>query len=352
MRRLPVRLLSVLGRILAARSVCVAHSHAAGHVGHAHTDESAHGAHAAFIGGCVADTVGGSVRQNAHTHFRIAHHSAHLYFLQFRFVFFVGLHAVYAEGNYFDAAQVTPLGRQNVIQGVCQFHGAHRQFGIIDALCGNFTECRLQCSQQFGFQLAVPLAPQVLVGSVAGNGGIEQDRVNDLVAVFAKAADTYQQGTSGVLFNNLEGNFRRGAVFVADNFFCVEVVNALILTGIAAEGKTFTHPLEYLDYAFFQVAGKYRRLCGFVIGVFAGFSAQVNYLALFHDHHALANVDRDHGTVGDDVVFPAGIGAAALAAGPFLALAHQHIRCHAVAVKILFPLVGQYAANGAHACFN
>ena len=191
-----------------------------------------------------------------------------------------------------------------------------------------------------------------MVGSITGNRGIEQDRVHDFVAVFAEAADANQQAAAGIFFNYLKGNFRRGTVFIADNFFRVEVINTLILTGIAAEGKTFTHALEYLDYAFFQVACENRRLCGFVIGVFAGFSAKVNDFALFHDHHTLAYVNRDHGAVGNDVVFGAGVGAAALAADPFLAFAHQNVRGHAVAVKVLFPLVGQYAANGAHACFN
>ena len=186
--------LSVLGRILTCRTICITHGHATGHVGHAHADKRAHRSHAAaFIGSCAADTVGSGIRQYAQTHFRIAHHSAHLYFLELRFVFFVSFDTVHTEGNDFNATQVTPLGRQHIIQGIGQFHGTHRQFGIIDTLCGNFTECRLQRSQQFGFQLAVPLAPQVLVGSITGNRGIEQDRIHDFVAVFAEAAYTNQQ---------------------------------------------------------------------------------------------------------------------------------------------------------------
>ena len=67
---------------------------------------------------------------------------------------------------------------------------------------------------------------------------------------------------------------------------------------------------------------------------------------------ALAAVDVDFGTVGNNIVFSAGIGTAIMGTGPLLPLHHKNVGGHAVAVKKLLPLVGQYAAGGTHGCFD
>ena len=153
-----------------------------------------------------------------------------------------------------------------------------------------------------------------------------------------------------VAVHHAEGDGRRGAELVFHDLLGVEVVDALILAGVAAEGKALADQLEGVLDAFAQLAGEDAGLGGGVIDEFAGLGADLNDLALFHDDHALAVGHGDQGAVGDDVVVALGVGGTA--GDALLALDDQHVLVDRVAVEKLLPLISQHAADCADARRN
>ena len=218
----------------------------------------------------------------------------------------------------------------------------------LDQLSAELGKSRCQGHEQFAFHLAVQGFPAVFVEIVPGHVGIEQDGVRDPVAVFPEAPEPDGQHLASGIILHLEGDFAGGPVFVPDQFLGIEIVYPLILTGIPAEGEPFPQLFENVLHIVFQIPGEDGRFSAFVVGVFPRFCTQIHHLAVFHDHHALAVVHSDPGSVADDVVV-ALVGAPA--PGPFLAFHHQDVRCH-LAVEKLFPLIGQHAAYSAHPCFD
>ena len=69
--------------------------------------------------------------------------------------------------------------------------------------------------------------------------------------------------------------------------------------------------------------------------------SDLNDLALVDDDHTLAFIDRDHGSVGNDVITSLGVGASA--ASGVSALADKDVRSERIAIEILFPLIGENA---------
>ena len=61
--------------------------------------------------------------------------------------------------------------------------------------------------------------------------GVEENRVADAVAVFAEAANGDVDVDARALVDDAERNRRRRTVFVADELFGIEVVDALVLRG-------------------------------------------------------------------------------------------------------------------------
>ena len=223
------------------------------------------------------------------------------------------------------------------------------QRAVADAHVGDLRKRGLKRRQQLGLELAVNL--------VAGKGGldvaadvrIEQHGVGDAVAVFAEAADGNVEiyARSGVY--NAERHRRGRAVLVADKLLGVEVVNALILGGDAAEGEALAHRLEHLlDVRGETAAREDRRLGGDVVDIFARLGADVHDLALLDDHHALPVRHGDDGAVGYDVVQTV-VGAAGNA---LAALDRQHVGGQRLAVEIFLPLIGKNAASRTQCCFN
>ena len=152
---------------------------------------------------------------------------------------------------------------------------------------------------------------------------------------------------AGTLIHDAERNGRRRAVLVADKLLGVYVVDSLILGDLAAEGEALADGLEHLEYALSQLAGEDGRLGGGVVDVLAGNGAEVDDLALLDDEHALSVRDGDNGAVGDDVVI------ASVAAGGFLyALGGKNVHGDSLAIEILLPLIGEYAACGRERCGN
>ncbi len=94
----------------------------------------------------------------------------------------------------------------------------------------------------------------------------------------------------------------RRAELVVDQLLGVEIVDPLILSGVAAVSKALADRLEGLLDALAEVAREDRRLGRAVVCKFAGLGADLDDLALLDDDHALTVGDGDAGTVRYDVV--------------------------------------------------
>ena len=242
------------------------------------------------------------------THIRITESSVALEFLDHLLVFFVRCYAGYAEGNDLDTADILPLGRKDFVQCIRHFRGMAGQRRITDSHVADLCECRLQSSQKLGLQLAVNAITGVNITDIAHDALIEQKRVGNLIAVFAKALDADIHIKTDIAVYNTERNGIGGTVFVADDFLGVEVINTLIICRVTAERETLADYFEGLDDALAEFACENARFSRSIIGVCTGFCAKVHNFSLLHDDHALSVSNCDHGTVRDNVVISLCVG--------------------------------------------
>ena len=204
--------------------------------------------------------------------------------------------------------------------------------------------------EQLGFELAVEPVTGEAVGDVAADVGVEEDRVADAVAVFAEAADGDVDVDARALVDDAERHRRRRTVFVADELLGIEVVDALVLGRLTAEGEALADVFEGGEDVLAQLAAEQRRLRRGIVFEFAGLRAELGDLALIDDDHALAVGNRDDGAVGDDVV--RALRVAAAAGGPLLAADSHDAFRKRITIEILKPLIGHHAARGAQSCFD
>ena len=265
-------------------------------------------------------------------------------------VFLVGLHGGNAEALDLYAAIITPLGAELFLQGLCQLLGVAHHCRIADAHGRDPCKGRLQSREQLALELAVDLHAVIALGEIAADIGVEQQRIDYLVAVFSKAANADVDVDAGPFVHHTEGDGRRSAVLVADELLGVEIVHPLILGRLAAEGETLADGLEGVPNALSQRAGKNAGLCGGVIGKFTRLRADLHDLALLHDEHALSVRYGDDRAVGNDVIASLGVGGAA--GLPLLSLDRNGVGRNCLAVEILLPLICQNAAQRADARFN
>ena len=334
---------------LLSRQACHGLVHPCPHIScHVHTHES-EGRSGSLVGSRHPHGIGGRIHHAPQGHPGIVPEGhAHLGLLDLCFIRFVGFDVADPEGNDFDAPEIPPFLAQHIVEGVGQFKSVGHDFRIVDPLGTEFGKGRCQSHEQFAFHLAVQGLPFVHVVIIPAHVGVEQDGVSDPVAVFSEAPEPDGEHLTGGVILHLEGDFTGSAVFVPDQFLGVEVIHPLVLAGVPAVGEPFPHLFEDVLHIVFQVPGEDGGFGAFVVGVFPRFRTQVHHLAAFHDHHALAVVHGNPGSVADDVVV-ALVGAPA--PGPLPALHHQDVRCH-LAIKELFPLVGQNAANRAQSRFD
>ena len=224
------------------------------------------------------------------------------------------------------------------------------QRAVTDAHVGNLGKSGLQSGHQLGFEHTVDLVAAIALGHVAADIGIEQQGIDDLVRELAVAADGNIDVQADILIHDAEGHGIGRAVLVADDLLGVEIVNTLILGRIAAEGKALADGLEGVEDGLAEAARKERRLGRGIVLVFAGLGAELDDLALLDDDHALAVIDGDQRTVGNDIVLALGVGRTGGSALP--ALLHQDILIQRVAVEILAPLIRKHAAHSAADGFN
>ena len=267
-----------------------------------------------------------------------------MHLLDHLLVFLVRLHGRDAEGHDLKAAAVTPLRRELLVERLGDLARVAGQRRVADAHIADARERRLQRREQLALELTVDRVAGVGLGDVAADVGVKQQRVRDAVAVLAEAADGDVDVDAGALVHHAERHRARRAVLVAGQLLGVEIVDALILRGLAAEGEALADVLEHLTDALTEVSGKDRRLGGRVVGVLARLGADLDDLALLDDEHALTVGDGDARAAGDDVLIAVRV--ARTAGGFLLSLDRQHVGRQRLAGEKFFPLVGHDTAGG------
>ena len=268
-----------------------------------------------------------------------------LQLLDHLFVLLVGLHAGNTEGDDLHTAEITPLARQLLVEGVGQLKRMTGESGIADAHFADLCKRGLKRGQQLRLHLTRDIFSLIVLADIAAYVGVKQQRILQSDAVLAEAADADVYVDAGPLIHHPERNGAGRTVLIARQLLGVEVVDALILGGLAAEGKALADVHKYVLYVFAQIAEEDARLCGHIVGVFARLGAHIHHLALLHDKHTLTVGNGDHAAVGDDVVITLGV--AGTARDLLSSLNRQHIRGDGFAIKVFPPLVGHNAAGRA-----
>ena len=249
-----------------------------------------------------------------------------------------------AESNVhdLDAAELAPLCGEGLV------HCGFKLGVVVDDLVraelhiGELAESGLERADELGLELSVDHVAGVVARDVAAYVRVEQERVGDLVGIHAGAAEGNVEIEVDLGIDNAEGDGVRSAELIVDDLLQVEVIDPLILAGIAAVGEPLADLLEQVEDALAEAAGEDAGLKGGVVDEAAGLRANLADLAVFNDDHALTICDVDLGAVGDDVVIALGVGGAA---GDDLgALPDEHVPVHCFAIEKLFPLVGKNAA--------
>ncbi len=176
------------------------------------------------------------------------------------------------------------------------------QGGIANAHVGNLCERGLKRGQKLALKLAVDIGTGIIGFHIAANVGVEQQRVDDMIAVLTEAANGDVHVKPDIVVNHAEGHWAGGTVLVSDNLFGVDIVHALVLGSFAAIGETLAYIAEHGADARPQAARENGRLRGGVVYELAGFGADLDNLALLDYEHTLTcgyGYDR---ACGDDVV--------------------------------------------------
>ena len=221
---------------------------------------------------------------------------------------------------------------------------------ILHLVGGKGGKGRLQGVHQLALQAGSQLRGVILGGDVAAHVGVEQQRVADAISKAAVAADIHRELVAPLLADHhAERDGRCGAVQDLAQLLGVDVVHPLILAGVAAVGKALGYGLEGSCQTIAEVAGEHAGLGGGIEGILARLGAHLHHAALLHDEHTLTIGHGNAAAVGDDIIL-AVVGAAAGSA--LLALDHQHILIHRIAVEKFLPLVCKSSAQCAHTCFD
>ena len=204
-------LLTHLEQVLCVHTACLT-SHAHSHECHSRTSRG--------VGSCCLHRCALRAYQMCCCTGRVHEGCVALQLFDHLLVFLVSLDAGNTEGYDFHASQVAPFGGKLFVEGICQLQGMTRKSGITNAHFGNFCECRLESGQKLCFHLACDVLGFVIFADITTDIGVEQQRVFQPDAVFAKAADANVYIDACSLVYHAERNRAWGTVFVAGEPWC------------------------------------------------------------------------------------------------------------------------------------
>ena len=177
-----------------------------------------------------------------------------------------------------------------------------RKCAVADSHPGNLCECRLQGCQELAAKLGIDLVSRIILLDVSADVLIKEDRIHHPVGIFAVAADRNIHVETDVLVHHAERDRIRRAVLVSDDLLCIKEVDSLVSRRVAAHRETLSELLKAVPDALSEISVEDTRLRGGIVHKLSGFRADLNDRSLIHDHHALSLIDRNDGSVGDQVV--------------------------------------------------
>ena len=113
-----------------------------------------------------------------------------------------------------------------------------RQCAVADALCRYGGKGGLQSREELCAQHTVNFTATVHIGYVATDIFVKQEGVCNPIRELPVAADGNVHIQANVPVYHPEGDGIGGTVFVAHNFFGVEVVDSLVHGGVSAEAES------------------------------------------------------------------------------------------------------------------
>ena len=177
-----------------------------------------------------------------------------------------------------------------------------RKRTVADSHPGDFREGRLQSCQKLAAELGIDLISRVIFLDVSADVLIKEDRIHHPVGIFAVAADRNIHVETDVLVHHAERDRIRRAVLVSDDLLCIKEVDSLVSRRVAAHRETLSELLKAVPDALSKVSVENTRLCGGIINELTSLRTYLDDSALVNDHHALSLIDRNDGSVGDQVV--------------------------------------------------
>ncbi len=130
-----------------------------------------------------------SLGKTCSRHRGITQRSRELQILDPVLVFLRCLDGVYSKGDNLDAAQVTPLCREFLVQSLGKLRSLAGELAIADTHERNLRKSRLQGREQLTLELGINPVARILHSLIATDVFIEEQRVHNLIGIFAVALD-------------------------------------------------------------------------------------------------------------------------------------------------------------------
>ena len=137
------------------------------------------------------------------------------------------------------------------------------------------------------------------------------------------------------------------SIFISNDFFYIEEINALILPRISAHRNTFYKLLKAFYNIFSQISIENAWFCGSIINKFSRLGTNLHNRSLVYDHHTLPFIDRNDRTVGNDIV-TSFVASEQTFFCTFLTFFYENIRLQCRAVKIFTPLILKHTCSSPH----
>ena len=193
-------------------------------------------------------------------HARVAIRSALLQFLYHCLVLIGSLDGAYAERSYGNAARLYPFIGQDFVERIGKLLCVTRERAVADTHLGYAGKSGLKSRHKLGFKLAVNPVAGIGLFYVAAYVRIEEQGIYKPVGVFAVAAYRDIDIKADILVNDAERYGRGRAILVGDDFLCVEVVYALIPSGVAAHREALAYGLKRILYVLAELTVENGRL--------------------------------------------------------------------------------------------
>lgn len=141
------------------------------------------------------------------------------------------------------------LARERLVHERRKLLGVGGQGARADLQLGDAGKGGLQRADELRLEHAVDLGALVVALDIAAHMRVEQHGVGNFVGIHAVAADGHVDIQPDVAVDDAEGDRGGRAELVVHDLLGIEVVNALVLARVSAEGEAAAYGLERIEQA-------------------------------------------------------------------------------------------------------